>query len=76
VEHYKKNRDYILENRVLRRIFEPKWDDVIESWRKLYNVELHNLCSPHSIIRMSMSWRMRWPGPELHRGRRGKCIGC
>jgi hypothetical protein len=47
------------ENRVLRRIFGPKRDEVIGGWRKLYNEELHNLyCSP-SIIRIIKSRRMR-----------------
>jgi hypothetical protein len=42
----------VFENRVLRRIFGPKRDEVIGGWRKLHNEELHNLyCSP-SIIRM------------------------
>jgi hypothetical protein len=33
----------VFENRVLRRIFGPKRDDVTGGWRKLHNVELHNL---------------------------------
>jgi hypothetical protein len=42
----------VFDNRVLRRIFRPKRDEVIGSWRKLHNEELHNLyCSP-SIITM------------------------
>jgi hypothetical protein len=37
----------VFENRVLRRIFGPKRDEVIGGWRKLHNEELHNLyCSP------------------------------
>jgi hypothetical protein len=35
----------VLENRVLRRIFEPRRDDVTGDWRKLHNEELHNLYS-------------------------------
>jgi hypothetical protein len=51
-----------LENRVLRRTFGPKTDEVTGGWRKLHNEELHNLhCSP-SIIRMNKSRRMRWAG--------------
>jgi hypothetical protein len=42
----------VFENRVLRRIFGPKWDEVIGGWRKLHNEELHNLYSSPSIIRM------------------------
>jgi hypothetical protein len=33
----------VFENRVLRRIFDPKRDEVIGSWTKLHNEELHNL---------------------------------
>jgi hypothetical protein len=51
----------VIENRVLRRIFGPKRNKVMEGWRKLHN-ELHNLyCSP-SIIRIIKSRRMRWAG--------------
>jgi hypothetical protein len=42
----------VFENRVLRRIFEPKRDQVTGGWRKLHNEELHNLYSSPSIIRM------------------------
>jgi hypothetical protein len=41
----------VFENRVLRRIFGPKWDDVTGEWRKLHNGELHNLYSSPDIIR-------------------------
>jgi hypothetical protein len=47
------------ENRVLRRILGPKRDEVTGGWRKLHNVELHNLYSSPSIIRMIKSRRMR-----------------
>jgi hypothetical protein len=49
-----------LGNRVLRRIYGPKRDEVTGGWRKLYNEELHNLYSSPSIIRMIKSRRMRW----------------
>jgi hypothetical protein len=42
----------VYENRVLRRIFGPKRDEVIGGWRKLHNEELRNLYSFPSIIRM------------------------
>jgi hypothetical protein len=52
----------VFENRVLRRIFGPKRNEVTGGWRKLHNEELHNLyCSP-SIIRMTKSGRIRWAG--------------
>jgi hypothetical protein len=48
----------VFENRVLRRIFGPKRDEVTGGWRKLHNVELHNLDSSPSIIRMIKSRRI------------------
>jgi hypothetical protein len=41
------------ENRVLRRIFGQKRDEMTGDSRKLHNEELHILCSPPSIIRMN-----------------------
>jgi hypothetical protein len=52
----------VFENRVLRRIFGAKRDEVSGDWRKLHNEELHNLYSSHSIIRIIKSRRMRWAG--------------
>jgi hypothetical protein len=52
----------VFENRVLRRIFGPKRDDVIGSWRKLHKEELNNLYSSPSIIRMIESRRVKWAG--------------
>jgi hypothetical protein len=37
---------------MLRRISEPKWDEIIGGWRKQHNKELHNLCLSTNIIRM------------------------
>jgi hypothetical protein len=42
----------VFENRVLRRIFGPKRDEVTGEWRKLQNEELHDLYSLPSIIRI------------------------
>jgi hypothetical protein len=50
----------VFENRVLRRIFGPKMDEVTGEWRKLLNKELHDLYSSPSIIRIIKSRRMRW----------------
>jgi hypothetical protein len=50
----------VFENRVLRRIFGPKRDEVTGEWRKLHNEELHNLYSSPDIIRQDKSRRMRW----------------
>jgi hypothetical protein len=52
----------VSENRVLRRIFGLKKDEVTGEWRKLHNKELRNLYSSPSIIRIIKSRRMRWAG--------------
>jgi hypothetical protein len=52
----------VLENRVLRRIFKQKKDEVTGVWRKLHNEELHNLYPSSSIIRMIMSRRIDGQG--------------
>jgi hypothetical protein len=58
----------MFENRVLRRIFGPKRDEVIGGWRTLHDEELHDLyCSP-SIIGMIKSRRMRWVGHVTRMG--------
>jgi hypothetical protein len=50
----------VFENRVLRRIFGPKRDEIIGGRIKLYNEELHNLYTSSNIIRMIKSKRMKW----------------
>jgi hypothetical protein len=52
----------VLLNRVLRRIFGPKRDEVTGGCRKEHNEEVHNLYSSSSIIRMIKSKRMKWAG--------------
>jgi hypothetical protein len=51
----------MFENRVVRRIFGPKMEEVTGDRRKLHREEFHNLYSSPSIIRMK-SRRMRWAG--------------
>jgi hypothetical protein len=63
----------VFENRMLRRIFGPKRDEVTGEWRKLHNEELHDLYSSPSIIRIIKSRRMRWAG-HVEWGRRGTRI--
>jgi hypothetical protein len=58
----------VFENRVLRRIFGSKRDEVTGDWRKLHNEELHNLYSSPSIIRIIKSRRTRWAGHVARRG--------
>jgi hypothetical protein len=64
----------VFENRVLRRKFGPKRDEVTGGWRKLHNEELHNLYSSPSMIRVIKSRRMRWVGHVERMGRRGMHI--
>jgi hypothetical protein len=52
----------VFENRVLRRIFGPKRDDVTGEWRKLHNEAFHNLYSSPNIIRQIKLRQMRWAG--------------
>jgi hypothetical protein len=52
----------VFENRVLRRVFGPKRDEVTGEWRKLHKEVLHDLYSSPSIIRIIKSRRMRWAG--------------
>ena len=52
----------LFENRVLRRIFESKRDEVTEEGRKLHNEELYALyCSPNVVL-VIKSKRMKWAG--------------
>jgi hypothetical protein len=61
----------VFENRVLRRIFGPKTDEVKGEWRKLHSGELHNLYSSPDIIRQIKSGGMRWAGHVARMGEGG-----
>ena len=52
----------MFENRVLRRVFGPKRDEVTGEWRKLHNEELNDLYSLPDIVRVIKSRRIRWAG--------------
>jgi hypothetical protein len=62
----------VFENRVLRRIFGPKRDEVTGEWRKLHNEELHNFYSSPDIIRQVKSRRIRWAGHVARMGKERK----
>jgi hypothetical protein len=66
----------VFENRILRRIFGPKENEVTRNWIKLHNKELNDLYS------LNISWvmkskRMRWAGQivRMGRGERIKDVG-
>jgi hypothetical protein len=52
----------VFENRVLRRIFGPKKEEVAGGWRRLHNEELHNLYASKNVIRVITSWKIKWGG--------------
>ena len=52
----------MFENRVLRRVFRPKRDEVTGEQRKLHNEEFSDLYSLPNIVRVVKSRRMRWAG--------------
>jgi hypothetical protein len=61
----------MFENRMLRRIFRPKRDEVTGGWRKLH-YELHGLYSSPGIVRVIKASRIRWAG---HVARMGEVRG-
>jgi hypothetical protein len=52
----------VFENRMLRRVFGPKRDEVTGEWRKLHNEKLNDMYSSPSILWVIKSRRMRWRG--------------
>jgi hypothetical protein len=50
----------VFENKVLRRIFGLKRDEVTGEWRRLHNTELYDLFSSSNIIQVIKSRRLRW----------------
>jgi len=58
----------VSENRMLRKVFGPKRDEVTGEWRKLHNEELNDLYSLPNIVRVVKSRRMRWAGHVARMG--------
>jgi hypothetical protein len=50
----------VFENRVLRKTFGPKSDEVTGEWKRLHNEELNDLYSSTNIVRVIKSRRIRW----------------
>jgi hypothetical protein len=64
----------VFENKVLRRIFGPKRDEVTWEWRRLHNKELHALHSLPDIIRLVKSRRLRGAGHVARMEGEWRCI--
>jgi hypothetical protein len=60
----------VFENRVLRRIFGSKRNEVTGKWRRLHNEELYALYSSPNIIPVNKSRRLRWAGHVARKGER------
>jgi hypothetical protein len=58
----------VFENRVLRKVFGPKREEVTGEWRKLHEEELSDLYSLPNIVRVVKSRRMRWAGHVARMG--------
>jgi len=58
----------VFENRVLRRIFGPRKDEVKGEWRRLHNEELNDLYSSPNIVWVIKSRIMRWAGHVARMG--------
>ena len=65
----------VFENRVLRRIFGTRRDEVTGDWRRLHNKEINVLYSSSNIVWVIKSRRMRWAGHVARMGEERKCEG-
>jgi len=66
------SRVRVFENRVLRKVFGPKGDEVTGEWRKLHNEELIDLYSLPNIVRVVKSRQMRWAGHVVRKRTLGR----
>ena len=73
--HREERKLRVFENRVLRRIFGPRRDEVTGEWRRLHNGELNDLYSSPNIVRVIKSRRMRWAGHVARMGEEKGRIG-
>ena len=58
----------VFENKVLRRIFGSKTDEVTAEWRRLHNEDLNDLYFSPGLVRVISSRRMRWAGHVARKG--------
>jgi len=65
----------LFQNRVLRRTFGPRRDEITGDWRRLHNEELNDLHSSPNIVRVIKSRRMGWAGHVARMGEERRCIG-
>jgi hypothetical protein len=62
-------------NKVFRRIFGPRRDEVTGEWRRMHNEELNDLYTSPNIARVVKSRRMRWAGHVARMSEERGCIG-
>jgi hypothetical protein len=58
----------MFENRMLRKLFGPKMDEVARKWRKLQNEEFHALYSSLNTVLVIKSRRIKWAGNVARMG--------
>jgi hypothetical protein len=56
----------VFQKRMLRRIFGPKRNEIVEGWKRLHYEEFHNLHSSPRIIKLTWSRSMKWMGHVVH----------
>jgi hypothetical protein len=66
----------VFDNRMLRKIFWPKKDEVTGEWERLHNEELSDLYSSPNIVLVTKSRKIRWAGYVACNGRGEVCTGC
>ena len=59
---------HVFENKVLRKIYGPKRDEMTGEWRRLHNEELHGLYDSPDVVKIMKSRRLRWAGHVARMG--------